>query len=129
MSAEQWAGMMRGDESYAGSPSFFRFEKVVQDIFGYRARPPDAPGARRASASCSSCSLRPGQGDPEQQPLRHDARQHRARAASRPLDLVIAEGRQPRIRHPFKGNLDLARLEALLRARGRRGRPAVHAHA
>ena len=118
MSAEQWAAIMRGDESYAGAPSFFRLQSVIEEITGMRHLIPTHQG-RAAEKILFSATCKAGQIVPNNchfdttranlEYLGVDAR-----------DLVIAEGLQPATIHPFKGNIDLARLEALLKSDGER---------
>ena len=123
MSAEQWAGIMRGDESYAGSPSYFRLEAAVKDIFGYRHLIPTHQG-RAAERILFGCTLQPGQVVPSNNHF-DTTRANIEATGAQAVDLVIAEGTQPSLRHPFKGNLDLARLDALLQARPPAGVPLV----
>ncbi len=74
MSADQWAGMMRGDESYAGARSFYRFEAKVRELTGLKHVIPTHQG-RAAEKILFSCVGGPGKVDPQQLPLRHHARE------------------------------------------------------
>ncbi|MFU8802572.1 MAG: tryptophanase [Bradymonadaceae bacterium] len=113
MSSEQWAGMMRGDESYAGARSFYRFEEAVRGITGFRHIMPTHQG-RAAERILARCMLK--QGDIVPNNTHFDTtRANIESAGAVALDLPIVEGRQPRTIHPFKGNIDLPGLERVLR--------------
>jgi tryptophanase len=118
MSARQWAGIMAGDESYAGAESFFRFEAAVRDLTGYPFVIPTHQG-RAAERILFSVATRRGDVVPSNTHF-DTTRANLEYGGVEALDLVIPEGLEPRSRHPFKGNIDLARVEQLLAARGDR---------
>jgi tryptophanase len=116
MSTRQWAAMMQGDEAYAGSRSFFRFLDVVQELTGFRHVIPTHQG-RAAERILAAELIRPGQVVPNNTHF-DTTRAHVEHAGARAVDVLIAEGRDPSALHPFKGNVDVAALDALLTAEG-----------
>ena len=113
MSAKQWAAMMASDESYAGADSFYRFEAAVQNVTRMRHVIPTHQG-RAAEHILFGALLKPG--DVVLNNTHFDTtRAHVENCRAEARDLVIAEGRQPQTIHPFKGNIDLALLEAALK--------------
>ncbi len=123
MSARQWAGMIASDESYAGAASFYRFEEAVRDITGFKHVIPAHQG-RAAEHILFSCISGPGMVVLNNTHF-DTTRAHVEHSGAEARDLVIAEGRQPRVQHPFKGNMDLAALEQAVRMIGAHNIPAI----
>jgi tryptophanase len=118
MSSDQWSALMRGDESYAGSRSFNRFHAVVSELTGFRHIIPTHQG-RAAERILFHTILKPGQivlNNTHFDTTRANIEVENAEAR----DLVIPEGRIPSVLHPFKGNMDLDRLERTLALDGDR---------
>lgn len=112
MSSAQWAGMMMGDESYAGARSFYRFESAVQEITSLKHVIPTHQG-RAAERILFGSMLKPGDIVPNNTHFDTTRANIEYRGATA-LDIPISEGRQPELLHPFKGNMDLVALEKLL---------------
>lgn len=112
MSAAQWGALLQGDESYAGSRSYFRFEEAVRTITHRKHIIPTHQG-RAAERILFGSVLKPGDIVPNNTHFDTTRANVEAMGATA-LDLVIAEGKVPSLIHPFKGNLDLAKLDRVL---------------
>jgi tyrosine phenol-lyase len=112
MSAEQWAGMMRGDEAYAGSPSWYRFESAVRDIFGFTHVIPTHQG-RAAERILFATMCKPGDVVPNNTHF-DTTRANVEATGARAVDLPCIEIHDRQAPYPFKGDLDIAALEALI---------------
>jgi len=123
MSDNQWAGMMLGDESYAGSKNYYHFEEVVRSIFGYRYVIPTHQG-RMAENLLFSTIVKPGMSVPNN--IHFDTtRANVEHQGAQALDLVVKEAYDPHCTLPFKGNMDLIRLEETINRVGRDNIPLV----
>lgn len=118
MSAKQWGAIMEGDESYAGARSFFRLEAVIRQLTGYPHLIPTHQG-RAAERILFSVAAKRGDLVPNNTHF-DTTRANLEFGGVEAVDLVIREGLEPQNLHPFKGNIDLDRLEALLKKDGAR---------
>jgi tryptophanase len=115
MSAEQWAGVQRGNEAYAGSPSFYRFREAVTGLFPFRHVLPAHQG-RAAEKILFTAAGGPGRVIPNNTHF-DTTRANIEFSGAQAVDLPIPEGLEPARRHPFKGNMDVGALEQLLAGR------------
>jgi tryptophanase len=123
MSRDQWAAIQHGDESYAGSPSWIIFRDAVTELFPFRHVIPTHQG-RAAEKILFSVIGGPGRIVPSNTHF-DTTRANVEFTGAEAVDLVIAEGRDPASLHPFKGNVDIVALEALISERGPENIPVV----
>ena len=112
MSDRQWAGMMLGDEAYAGSRNFYHLEEAVQKYYGYKYMVPTHQG-RGAEHLLSQAIIKPGQSVPGNMYFT-TTRLHQELAGGKFVDVIIDEAHDPANLHPFKGNVDLGKLQSLI---------------
>ena len=112
MSDRQWAGIMLGDEAYAGSRNFYHLEEAIQKHYGYRYIVPTHQG-RGAEHLISKALIKPGMFIPGNMYFT-TTRLHQELAGGTFVDVIIDEAHDPRSEHPFKGNVDLDKLQALI---------------
>jgi tyrosine phenol-lyase len=116
MSDRQWAGMLLGDEAYAGSRNFYHLEHAVQTTYGYRYVVPTHQG-RGAEHLLSRAAIQPGQFVPGNMYFT-TTRLHQELAGGTFVDVIIDEAHDPATLHPFKGDVDLDKLETLITREG-----------
>jgi tryptophanase len=119
MSTAQWSALMQGDESYAGSPSYYHFREAVKELAPFKHVIPTHQGRAAEAILTSIVAGDSGQGKIIPNNTHFDTtRANFESAAITALDLVIPEGLDTAAQHPFKGNMDLGRLEELLQTQG-----------
>ncbi len=123
MSDRQWAAMMIGDEAYAGSRSFYRLEEAVQRYYGYKYVVPTHQG-RGAENLLSKTLIKQGDIVPGNMYFT-TTRLHQELAGGTFTDIIIAEAHDPASLHPFKGNVDIAKLESVIQKYGAERIPYV----
>jgi tyrosine phenol-lyase len=123
MSTEQWAAIMRGDESYAGSESFFRLKRVVDDLTGFRHMMPAHQG-RAAERILFTVLCKPGHVVPSNTHF-DTTRANIEFTGARAVDLPVPEAADTQARSDFKGNMDVDALEALIAREGETNVPLV----
>ncbi len=123
MSDRQWSGMMMGDEAYAGSRNFYNLEKVVQEIYGYKYLVPTHQG-RGAENILSKILIKKGDIIPGNMYFT-TTRLHQELAGGKFEDVIIDEAHDPENEFPFKGNIDLNKLENLIKKHGAKKIPYV----
>ncbi len=123
MSQFQWAALMQGDETYAGSRSYFRLKDTITSITGYPYVLPSHQG-RGAENIITEMLIKPGTIVPGNMHF-DSTRAHMQLKGATPLDLVIDQGLKPEADHPFKGNINLNKLENVLKEHGREKVPFV----
>jgi tryptophanase len=123
MSSEQWAGMLRGDESYAGAKSWFRFEAVVKELTGMPHVLPTHQG-RASERILFELLGGPGKYVPNNTHF-DTTRANVEHSGAVAVDLIIEAGKHPRDRHPFKGNMDVDGLTILIAKVGAENVPLV----
>jgi tyrosine phenol-lyase len=116
MSDRQWAGMMMGDEAYAGSRNFYHLEEAIQTYYGYKYIVPTHQG-RGAEHLISQAVIKKGQFVPGNMYFT-TTRLHQELAGGTFVDVIIDEAHDPQNLHPFKGNIDLNKLENLIKREG-----------
>lgn len=116
MSDAQWAGMMMGDEAYAGSKNFYHLERVVQDIFGFKHLVPTHQG-RGAENLLSQIAIKPGQYVPGNMYFT-TTRYHQERNGGIFYDIIRDEAHDAALDIPFKGDIDVSKLEKLIEDKG-----------
>ena len=123
MSTHQWGALMEGDESYAGGRSFDHFRDSIQDIFGYKHVIPTHQG-RAAERILFTVACKKGDIVPNNTHF-DTTRANVEFVGAEAVDLVVPEGLQPGLKHPFKGNMDVEQLENLISNVGRERVPLV----